>query len=106
TITIDKKKSIGIPKKRTPGSYGGDFFKIDSEANSFIVYHKILPPDLVRRVNYCQWFLHNMNDDILEVTFSIDETWFHLEGYVNSQNIRIWSVEYPHMYIEAPLHPL
>ncbi|KAJ8944114.1 hypothetical protein NQ318_013296 [Aromia moschata] len=30
--------------------------------------------------------------------------WFHLLGYVNSQNMRLWSADNPHSYIETPLH--
>lgn len=32
-----------------------------------------------------------------------DEAWFHLTGYVNSQNTHLWPMENPH---EVPLHPL
>ncbi|CAH1374537.1 unnamed protein product, partial [Tenebrio molitor] len=42
---------------------------------------------------------------LLEKTLFSDEAWFHLSGYVNSQNMRIWSTENPHVYVEAPLHP-
>jgi hypothetical protein len=34
------------------------------------------------------------------------EAWFHLQGYVNSQNARVWAAENPHVYHEEPLHPL
>ncbi|CAH1365372.1 unnamed protein product, partial [Tenebrio molitor] len=47
------------------------------------LYHKILPHDSIPRVNYCDWFLHNTYDDILDVIFFTDEAWFHLEGYRN-----------------------
>ena len=33
------------------------------------------------------------------------ETHFHLGGYVNEQNFRIWDTENPHAYIEKPTHP-
>jgi hypothetical protein len=33
-----------------------------------------------------------------------DEAWFHLSGYVNSQNSRFWSSENPHWFHEVPLH--
>jgi hypothetical protein len=33
-----------------------------------------------------------------------DEAWFNLNGYVNTQNTRIWSAEKPHTLHEAPLH--
>jgi len=34
-----------------------------------------------------------------------DEAHFHLNGYVNKQNYRIWGTENPHEVIEATLHP-
>ncbi|RZC42153.1 hypothetical protein BDFB_002711 [Asbolus verrucosus] len=55
------------------------------------VYHKILPHDFVPRVNYSEWFLYNMNNDILSMTFFIDEALFRFKDHVNSQNMRTWS---------------
>jgi hypothetical protein len=40
--------------------------------------------------------------DILDVTFFTDETWFHLSGYVNTQNTQLWSSEIPHALHENP----
>jgi len=37
--------------------------------------------------------------------FFTDEAWFHLSGYVNSQNYRTWRTENPHNYTESTLHP-
>jgi hypothetical protein len=37
--------------------------------------------------------------------FFTDEAWFHLGGYVNSQNYRTWRTENPHNYTESLLHP-
>jgi hypothetical protein len=37
-----------------------------------------------------------------ECVFS-DEAWFHLSGYLNSQNSRFWSSENPHLFHEVPL---
>jgi hypothetical protein len=48
-----------------------------------------------KRMRYCRWFRQFVRNgaDILEnVSFS-DEAWFHLSGYVNSQNFRLWSSE-------------
>ncbi|RZB40368.1 hypothetical protein BDFB_006777 [Asbolus verrucosus] len=70
------------------------------------VHHMILPRDFVPRVYYCEWFFHNENNNVLDVTFFIDEVWFHLESYVNSQNMRTWKTDNLHVYIETPLHPL
>ncbi|RZC41659.1 hypothetical protein BDFB_014107, partial [Asbolus verrucosus] len=83
TGSIDKKASRGRPKKITP--------EVVEE-----VYQKILLCDFVPRANYCKWLLHNRNDDILDLTSFTDETWFHLEGHVKSQNMRTWSIENPH----------
>lgn len=34
-----------------------------------------------------------------------DEAHFHLSGYVNKQNCRIWGSENPREMVEQPLHP-
>ena len=34
-----------------------------------------------------------------------DEAHFHLDGYVNKQNCRLWSNENPHIFVEKPFHP-
>jgi hypothetical protein len=36
--------------------------------------------------------------------FFPDEAWFHLSGYVNSQNSFFWSSENAHLFHEVPLH--
>ena len=43
-------------------------------------------------------------ENILNNTFFIDETWFHLSGYTNTQNSRTWATENPHETFEKPLH--
>jgi hypothetical protein len=50
--------------------------------------------------------LHSRDFDILDKVFYSDEAWFHLSGYVNSQNSRTWSAENPHTFQERPLHSL
>lgn len=71
-------------------------------------FHELLPLDHNRRVHYCQWFSENLidNNDLLDVTFFTDEAWFHVSGYINSQNMRMWCAENPHIFRENPLHPL
>jgi hypothetical protein len=39
-----------------------------------------------------------------ECVFFFLEAWFHLSGYVNSQNSRFWSSENTHLFHEVPLH--
>jgi hypothetical protein len=45
------------------------------------------------------------NNDILDKCLFSDEAWFHLSGYLNKQNMRIWSAENPHEFVETPLPP-
>jgi hypothetical protein len=43
----------------------------------------------VKRVEYCPWFrdaITASGKDSLDVTIFIDEVWFHLCGYVNSES--------------------
>lgn len=71
------------------------------------VVQELLPLDFGNRVRYCRWFNENLNNnDVLDLTYFTDEAWFHLTGYVNSQNYRTWATENPHTYIETSLHPL
>lgn len=68
-------------------------------------HQALLPADHPRRLAYCHWFVNNlMNDDLLDLTFFSDEAWFHLSGYINSQNMRMWSNDNPHVFTESPLH--
>lgn len=69
-------------------------------------HQAILPVDYPRRRAYCQWFANNLieDDNLLNLSFFSDEAWFHLSGYVNSQNTRMWSSENPHIFIESFLH--
>lgn len=63
--------------------------------------------DKRKRLDYCTWFrafVDNHGIAKLDRVFFSDEAWFHLSGYVNSQNSRIWSSENPHVLHERPLH--
>jgi len=62
------------------------------------VFHELIPGDNAKRVNYCRCFknLIRGNIGVLEQVFFTDEAWFHLSGYVNSQNYRTWRTENPH----------
>lgn len=68
---------------------------------------ELKPSDNDKRLNYCHWFQRFINqnsEDILDVTFYTDEAWFHLGGYVNSQNTRLWSENNPRAIHEHSLH--
>jgi hypothetical protein len=70
--------------------------------------HQLLEPDKAKRVAYCRWFQNFIvrNPGILSITWFTEEAWFHLCGYVNSQNTRIWAAQNPHAIHEAPMHPV
>ena len=60
-----------------------------------------------KRLLYCRWFnrfIEKNKADVLDTTFFSDEAWFHLSGYVNSQNSRLWSSDNPHSLHETLLH--
>lgn len=68
---------------------------------------ELLRPDYEKRVQYCNWFNQNLNnDEMLDSSFFSDEAWFHLTGYVNKQNYRMWSAEAPGEFLQTPLHPI
>jgi hypothetical protein len=70
--------------------------------------HELKERDSVKGVEYCRRFgdvITANRDDILEVAFFFtDEAWFHLSGYVNSQNSRVWSATKPHEIQDTPLY--
>jgi hypothetical protein len=47
-----------------------------------------------------------MHDGIVDsqLLFITDEVWFHVNGSVNAQNVRIWSHKNPHATQQVPLH--
>jgi hypothetical protein len=58
-------------------------------------------------MQYCNFFQQNLNnDDVLDLSFFTDESWFNLSSYVNKQNYRPWSAVNPRNFLEVPLHPV
>jgi hypothetical protein len=62
--------------------------------------------DPARRVPFCSWFLQSVVEGEIDpqLTLFSDWAWFHLQGYINTQNNRYWSSQNPHLTHEAPLH--
>jgi hypothetical protein len=63
--------------------------------------------DHEERFRHCERFtnvIQTKTDDIFHVTFFTDEVLFHLSGYVNTQNTRLWSSKNPYAVHEKPLH--
>lgn len=105
------KKSVAQLSQQTGLSVGTCHKALRKNLNMYsykvTVVQKLYPHDYQQRVRYCQWFNENLNNnDVLDLTFFTDEAWFHLSGYVNSQNYRTWSTENPHEFVETELHPL
>jgi len=67
--------------------------KAKLRAYRVLCVQKLLPIDHVKRARFCLWFKDflTQNPGILDFTFFRDKTWFHLSGYANSQNTRIWA---------------
>ena len=71
------------------------------------VVHELKPQDSEKRVLFCRWFenfILEKGENILNHTFFSDEAWFHLSGYMNSQNSIAWSTVNPHALFQKPLH--
>jgi hypothetical protein len=68
----------------------------------FRVVQELKQQDYDKRMTYCRWFqtLIDENAGILDYTWFSDEAWFHLSGYVNFQNTRLWGSENPHALFE------
>lgn len=59
------------------------------------------------RHRFSVWALNELVNDVnfgRKIIFS-DEAHFHLGGYVNKQNCRIWGSENPQVVVERPMHP-
>ena len=68
---------------------------------------KLKTADHEKQLCYCRWFnrfIEGNMADVLDVTFFTDKAWFHLSGYINLQNSRLWSSDNPHSLHEKPLH--
>jgi hypothetical protein len=67
------------------------------------VCHELKEIGKEKRMCYCRWFQQFFWNgvDILQNVFFPNEAWFHLSGYVNSQNSRFWSNENPHLFHEV-----
>lgn len=68
--------------------------------------HALKPDDQSHRVLFCQWVRDMVLADpnFLSKIFFSDEAHFWLNGYVNSQNYRIWGSENPHASVPKSLH--
>ena len=66
------------------------------------IMHELSERDFTSRRNSCEALLENIPEDAI-VYFS-DEAHFHLNGYVNKENMRYWAETNPRELHERPLH--
>lgn len=71
------------------------------------VHQSLKEIDYESRSVFCTWLIATTDDDptFLDTCFFSDEAWFHLSGYINTQNSRYWASKDPHQFIESTLHP-
>ena len=100
----------GVCHNKTGASRGSTHKALKSlkfRAYQVKVAQELRPPDAGQRRQNCEWFLGLIHKNVstLDKTFFTDEAWFHLNGYINSQNTRIWATESPHTLHEYRLTP-
>ncbi len=72
----------------------------------FSVCHKLKPGDGARRTKFCRRILDfASNENVFNKFYFSSEAWFHLSGYINSQNCRTCSATNPHQFMELTLYP-
>jgi hypothetical protein len=68
-----------------------------------IEIHTLQPCNPANRVHFCNWFLQSVIKGEIDpqLTFSSNEAWFHLQGYINTQNNRYWNSKNPHLTMKS-----
>lgn len=111
SVTVSPRRSIrrrsqhlGIPRstmerilKKDLHMYG---YKIQ-------LTQQLKTADHLKRREFVDWILERQEVDPdfpKKIIFS-DEAHFHLDGYVNKQNCRIWGTENPRVIVEKQLYP-
>lgn len=69
---------------------------------------QLKPADYQHRLDYAIAFQQNAREDpaFIHNLIMSDEAHFHLNGFVNRQNSRIWATENPRVVHQRELHPL
>lgn len=71
------------------------------------ITQELKPRDHGQRREFVEWIIDRQNRDAdfsNKIIFS-DEAHFHLDGFVNRQNCRIWGSENPHVIVQKQMHP-
>lgn len=108
-LTRSPRKSLRRLAAHTGLSYGSAWRATKAlklRPYKISVVQELRPADPRLRIDFCQWYLQSIHDGLVDTNFFFftDEAWFHLNGYVNTQNNRYWSSTNPHQFREVPLH--
>lgn len=110
-MAISPNKSLRRLALESEVSYGTAHTAVKKKLKLFpykvTAMQELKPTDPGKRLEYCEWFnnfIQQNGIDVLDETFFTDEAWFHLSGYMNSQNSRMWNTENPFCIHEEPLH--
>lgn len=68
---------------------------------------ELKPLDHSKRREWAEWWqeMATVDDQFSKKIIFSDEAHFHLSGFVNKQNCRIWANENPRVIVEKPMHP-
>jgi hypothetical protein len=103
TSLSQRSQQLGIPRSTMQRILMKD---LHLHAYKIQLTQELKPTDHVQRREFVNWVLENQNVDgnfSMKIIFS-DEAHFQLDGYVNTQNCRIWGAENPRVIQEKPLH--
>jgi hypothetical protein len=70
------------------------------------VIHVLQLRDSAGSVCFCSWFLQSVIEGEIDpkLTFCSDEAWFHLQGYINTQNNWYWNSQNSQLTHKVQLH--
>ncbi|GBL97367.1 hypothetical protein AVEN_170482-1 [Araneus ventricosus] len=71
------------------------------------IHQRLSQRSVEQRLEFANTIVEMIDNDQFDVNmlWYRDEAHFHLDGYVNRQNWRIWGTENPHIAIEKSLYP-
>lgn len=110
--SVAEERNLSIPRRAQQlGLSYGTLWRIlhlDLHLHPYKIQltQELKPQDHRSRRAYADWVLEQQQLDAdfsKKILFS-DEAYFHLSGYVNKQNCRIWGEENPQEIQERPLH--
>jgi hypothetical protein len=89
------RKSLKCPVQHTgvPKSSARTKTKLLGPMKQQKYTHALWPRNPASKVLLCSWFLQSVveGEIDLQLAFFSDEAWFHLHGYINTQNDHYWS---------------